>query len=1283
VTGDRAELQPGEMAARIDAFDWSTTPLGARDNWSPALVTTLDVALASRFPMILWWGPELVLLYNDAYAPMLGAKHPGALGQPGVSPQAWGEPEIRSVIEPMLRGVLEHGDATWSEDQMLELDRRGFLEETYFTWSYSPVREHGAIVGVFTAVSETTGTVIHARRLRVLSDLTAATFDAPSAADACCRASEVLVGDRFDIPFHSIHLCDDDATRSVAAAGIDGFGDADAEWLAARAGSGPVVVDVGTRGWQVQHAVWPEPGTRAVVLPLSGAGEQRRLGFACFGTSPRLALDDDYLAFLELIATRIASAIADARALEDERRRAAAVAELERSKTVFFSTVSHEFRTPLTLMLGPLEDALGDPDAPLPPAQRERVEHARANGLRMLKLVNSLLDFSRVEAGRLRTTAEPADLALLTADLVSVFESAFASAGLHLDVEIDPIEGLFDVDVEMWETIVFNLLSNALKYTQRGGARVTLQRHDGVVEFCVADTGVGIAAGEIERIFDRFYRSQNVAGRSMEGTGIGLALVRELARLHGGDVSVESAPGAGAAFTVSVPFRVSDVAATEARSQPAPSVRAQSFLEEARRWLPDAEPLDLRRADDGDGTSAAASPLPRVLVVDDNADMRRYLRQVLAPAFDVMLAANGGDAIAAAKRERPDVVVSDIMMPVLDGVALTQALRSDPSLDDVPVLLLSARAGAASSVDAFAGGADDYLVKPFSARELVARVQALLDASRRNARTVEREQRRRAMTEVVADLASALNTATSMQDVADAIARVLGEGPVPDFLLAALAVLEPSGDTITQYYGGTLAGDLQVRYRRMSLDVDAHATRVVRDGTFTYLADAAEQTREFPDLAPDIRSVGSQACALLPLTDAAARTIGGIVIAFGRPYTFDREEDALFHDIAAVVSRTVERVQVYELERSIARSLQLGLLAVDVRCTHAVVRARYLPSDASLEIGGDWYDVVDIPDGRLALAVGDVVGRGLAAATTMGQLRAALGMTALQATGPVDALDALERFAEHVPGASCATVAFAIVDPVAASLSYSCAGHPPPLLVSPEGDVRYLEGSRSWPLGAGPPVRAIEPAAAPFPAGALLLLYTDGLVERRGESIAVGLERLRDALRQCWYLPVGKLTREITRVMLGDDGHYHDDVALVAVRAVGACNEIFSDVYPAVPSELAASRVRLRDWLGARGLDHDACAAALVAIGEACANAIDHGSKRDDRQTIAVEVSARDGALVATVSDSGTWQTGLEGFFAGRGRGHTLMQALADDVTIETGHQGTSVTLRLGARTRV
>jgi PAS domain S-box-containing protein len=513
-----------------------------------------------------------------------------------------------------------------------------------------------------------------------------------------------------------------------------------------------VVEDLEERFGRLPAGAWTDDWTRrALVLPLAKAGAQELpAGFLVAGISPRLVFDDEYRGFLELVAGHIATAIANARAHEAERKRIEALAELDRAKTAFFNNVSHEFRTPLTLLLGPLEDELADSANDIPAQRRERLAIAHRNTLRLIKLVNSLLDFSRIEAGRLQASYEPTDLAAVTADLASVFRSAIERAGLRLRVECPPLPEPLVVDREMWEKIVLNLLSNAFKFTFEGEIAVCLRWTGAGAELSVSDTGTGIAPEELPKLFTRFHRIRGARGRTHEGTGIGLALVQELVRLHGGTIQAHSELGRGSTFTVSLPAGSAHLPAEHLaarRALASTAVDAITYVEEALRWLPDAPPgleagrgLGAAGPRPDDGAALPPGPAARVLVVDDNADMRAYLARLLGQWWTVELAENGARALALAQEHPPDLVLSDVMMPGLDGFELLRALRAGPRTRAVPVVLLSARAGEEAQVEGLEAGADDYLVKPFSAQELVARVRAHLEMARLRRELLEQSQ---------------------------------------------------------------------------------------------------------------------------------------------------------------------------------------------------------------------------------------------------------------------------------------------------------------------------------------------------------------------------------------------------------------------------------------------------------------------------------------------------------------------------------------------------------------
>jgi PAS domain S-box-containing protein len=728
-----------EMESLIRAKDWSKTPIGAPHTWSPTLRTLVAFLLANRFPLLLWWGPQYIQIYNDAYRPIPGTKHPKSLGQP--ANECW--PEIWDVIGPLVDTPFHGGPATWMEDITLEVNRHEFLEETHFTIAYSPVPDDTAprgIGGVLATVHEITAKVIGERRVAVLRDLGSSAPDVTTPEDACAIAAQTLARHTLDIPFVLLYLINADRKRAhlVGSAGLEPGG-----------ALSPTLVDLAADGngcWPLGETIrsealqvvdrldqrslpghigpWADSPRSAVTVPILSSKTHEPAGVMVAGVSARLKLDEGYRSFFELVATQIATAVTKARAYEEERKRAEALAELDRAKTVFFSNVSHEFRTPLTLMLGPLEELRSS--AEVEPEAREHVESAHRNALRLLKLVNALLEFSRIEGGKAQASFEPLDLASLTTEFASTFRSACEKAGLRLTVNCDPIDEPVFVDPGMWERIVLNLLSNAFKFTFEGEISVSLSPVENGIELQVSDTGIGIPESEMPRLFERFHRIHGARGRSVEGTGIGLAMVHELVRLHGGTVRAESTVGKGTTFFVRVPFGSAPSHLAARENERIREHGAQPFAQEALQWLD----TDVR-SDSEPSAPAAEGALSEqtrrhILLADDNADLRAYVSRLLRPTYDVTAVADGEQALRAALKLRPDLVLADIMMPKLDGIELVRALRAEPEVAGVPVVLLSARAGEEAKIEGLDTGADDYLVKPFSPRELLARIRSQL-----------------------------------------------------------------------------------------------------------------------------------------------------------------------------------------------------------------------------------------------------------------------------------------------------------------------------------------------------------------------------------------------------------------------------------------------------------------------------------------------------------------------------------------------------------------------------
>ncbi|MDG4664546.1 SpoIIE family protein phosphatase [Mycobacterium sp. 236(2023)] len=1357
----------GDVGRDHAQVDWSATPLGPPEGWPQSLLTAVSILLSSRFPMWMAWGPELTFFCNDAYRrDTLGRKYPWALGRP--ASEVWAE--IWADIGPRIDRVLTTGEATWDTQLLLFLERSGYTEESYHTFSYSPLRNDDArIVGMLCVVSEDTLQVVAERRMATLRDLGSDPSLLRTERDILRYVDQQLSHNLRDLPFTLTYLFNDDGTAALAGtsgitadhpaapallSGVDGE-----FWSLADPTLGDsTLVDVGGGMYPaLPSGDWREPPKQALVVPLLHGGSPS--GFLVAGLNRYRPLDEAYRGFVTLVAGHIAAGIGLSRSYRTQEKRAEELAELDRAKTTFFSNISHEFRTPLTLILDPVSELRRS--GTVDEAAREELDVVWRNGLRLTKLVNTLLDFSRIEAGRTQARYEAVDLGALTAELASVFRSAIERAGLEFDVDSEPMDDVVYIDRDMWEKVIFNLLSNALKFTFEGSVSVTA-RQDGteaVVE--VSDTGTGVPADEMPRLFERFHRIENARARSNEGSGIGLALVQELIALHGGTITADSAEARGTTFTIRLPFGAAHLPA-DAIASPNAHRRtaggADAYVEEALRWIPTDVSGSVSEFTYAASTSERGSAPPaRVLIADDNADMREYLTRLLrSDGYQVDAVVDGIEAVEAVRASAPDIVVSDVMMPRLDGLGLVAELRADRRTAAIPVLLLSARAGQEASISGLRAGADDYLVKPFAAAELLARVRANVELARL------RDHHARWRTALVESLQEAffvcdeegavveINPAftdilgfdaaglpyrpqypwwpsadgdpIAHRRVADAFNSVMDES---HGTLNAVPVAHRDGHriwvsvTFTHVEDPETGRDVVVGTLR---DVTAERYIVQRESALASLNEKLAQADTLDDAiaaAAEGFSTVWQARRVLAATwtgdadtadppdvvvvgepirwgDLSARTRDAITalrdgdlldpdtsvageagVALRHPRgvlvvyiellehrRFTSEDHTLLTVLAGRLGQGLQRVHQIDQQRETALALQHAILGPALSGGFAV---RYQPATRPLQVGGDWYDVVDLDDGRIGLIVGDCVGHGLAAATVMGQLRSACRALLLENPSPAATLSALDRFAARLPGARCTTALCAVLNPETGEMVYSCAGHPPPILVFADRSTRLLEGARATPLGLKDPPHRIE-AREMIPPRATLLLYTDGLVERRRESIDDGIARATDVVQDNRATDLDELANVIMSRLAPADG-YHDDVALLLYRQPAPLDlDMAADV-----GELAGSRSALRGWLESAGVPPDQALDVLIAAGEALANAIEHGHRDSPDGRVRLHAIAMPDRLQLTVIDTGTWKTPSEIASVHRGRGIALMRALMHDVTIESETTGTTV----------
>jgi signal transduction histidine kinase/DNA-binding response OmpR family regulator len=579
--------------------------------------------------------------------------------------------------------------------------------------------------------------------------------------------------------------------------------------------------------------------------------------------------------------------------------RNAALAEIDRAKTTFFSNASHELRTPLTLILGPLEDALAQPDGAL---RGEALSLAYRNALRLHRLVNALLDFSRIEAGGVQPRYEPTDLAAMTVQLAGVFRDAIERAGLTLEVVAPPLGEAVWVDREMWEKVVLNLLSNAFKYTLQGTITVTLRAAGDDVELAVRDTGIGVPAALKPRLFERFFRVPDSRGRTHEGFGIGLAMIRELIHLHGGSVVAADAPGGGSEFTVRIPRRQprGDAAAPVAAASPAqPSaLLTAAFRHEVRGWQGVAQVAPA-------ATPRAAAPprsQARILLADDNADMRAYLEGLLREHWQVEACGDGESALAAALNRPPDLVLTDIMMPVRDGFGLLRELRAHEATRNIPFVLLSARSGPEAAAEGLESGADDYLAKPFAARELIARVRTHLELSRlrMDSAVIQR---------IGTLLTAKLDLQSVVQTLTDEATRLCGAG----FGAFFYNVVDEAGERYTLY---TLAGAPRELFDKFPLPRNTPLFEETFSGRGVVRIDDVTRDPRYGKVAPyhgmppghlPVRSY-----LAVPVVSRAGVVLGGLFFGHGQPGVFTERSERLLQAVASQAAAAIDNAHLYQ-----------------------------------------------------------------------------------------------------------------------------------------------------------------------------------------------------------------------------------------------------------------------------------------------------------------------------------------------------------------------------------
>ncbi|GAA6059978.1 hypothetical protein JCM10212_001327 [Sporobolomyces blumeae] len=856
-----------EMARRIRQHPWHKTELGPLTSWSTALRTTVSSILASPFRECILWGEHKLIIYNDEYILTAGRKHPELLGMS--ARVCWAE--LWDELEPVANRALS-GETVSFHDHFLVMERDGFLEETYHSFTYAPLRDGAAgdVVGILNLSIESTAAVVAARRLATVRDLIQMTSLARTVEDFASSVMKALAKNPYDIPFallyhveevvtkpttkevragltksqrktikltckgsvgiphdhpflvheafvdmsppRSRHSSSSTSTTSGSNATAMDLRDRILEAHNAgpalpnspldRAGSPlpssvrpewtwpfddaclnrePVQVDnLGALADRLEVRGWDKPSRSAVVIPVRiDADATTPSAVLVLGVNPmtKHQIDSNPLmkTFFDLLSRHVAIGLFSVLAAEQDRHRAEELLKLDRAKSTFFSSVSHELRTPLTLILGPLEDMLAPAQKRLmPPNQAEKLVLVQKHANRLLNMVNKLLDFSSVEGGRMNFKFRPVQIGALTRDFAILFRDAIERARIKYVIECDddpPDAWPIYLSPELWEKVIMNTVGNALKYTEKGQIKVSLKSTRGEAVLSISDTGVGIPRTELGKIFNRFHRVQS-STMMTTGTGIGLALTLELVKLIGGQLEVESDFGSGSTFTVRLQrgyahLPIEQVEHTpEETSMPVYAGRNLSVVEEAAAWRLDAlaespapssnqgSTISSQHSGSGSGEDYLNSEDVlslkgrTVVLVDDSHDLRAYISSLLSTQFTVVPFANPIQALEYMLANPPNLLVTDAMMAGLTGMELTARIRQQPATALLPIIMVSAQSGIEARADALEGGVDDYLVKPFQPRELLARVRVHLQLGLMRVELEKRvEERTRALIE--------------------------------------------------------------------------------------------------------------------------------------------------------------------------------------------------------------------------------------------------------------------------------------------------------------------------------------------------------------------------------------------------------------------------------------------------------------------------------------------------------------------------------------------------------
>ncbi|RIB28185.1 hypothetical protein C2G38_2239667 [Gigaspora rosea] len=783
------------LLERFYNCDWSSTSLGPIDSWEPQIKSILDLCFKSGFPTYVYMGQDWITIYNEASLPVMKSKHPHAFLKPAI--EIWGH-EMPQLI-PDLNRIRESGKGKYGHDLYIETFRDGYKEEMYGDYALNPIYKlDGTVWGVINITTESTQKILNKRRLKTLDKLSSHTADAESLESACQIIMKALYNNQ-DIPYALIYLIENykdpkiGINSLVARLVTTTFDEVCKEELIHEKLKRRIpdyfpetheIIDltkISDQDYDTYMEVkcatstysflicdcWPinlvmkgekpiqvllKDNSQAILLPtkLTFCNERNLSIVLICGINPLRKLDDKYMEFYKSVLNTVNRILIRGMSIEEEKKRAKILADLNHQKDIFFQGISHELKTPLTLIFSPLDELINISSQDM--QMKSHLQLIQRNTNRLLKLINNLLQFSNIESGQLKARFYETDIAKFTRELAMNFENITRKLGLEyiIDVpnsdEFNQIENVkVYLDHEMYETIVFNLCSNAIKHTWDGSICVRLyldhKNEQKMIVLEVSDTGVGIPKATLPNIFQRFYHVESQRSRCHEGAGIGLAIIKEFVKCHGGYITVTSVVNKGTTFKCWFPIGSKHLPINQIcynnkeiylMSNDQKYLKRQLDLEENLQWIQNYSTSmqdNISKSDDSfstdstDNSSTIISKKYQILVVDDNIDMRNYLSDLLKE-FDVICACDGQDAIQILNKldKLPDLILSDIVMPNMNGYKLLDMIRSNIKTQLIPIILLTAKAGEESSIKGYYKGANNYLKKPFSSRELILRI---------------------------------------------------------------------------------------------------------------------------------------------------------------------------------------------------------------------------------------------------------------------------------------------------------------------------------------------------------------------------------------------------------------------------------------------------------------------------------------------------------------------------------------------------------------------------------